>query len=358
MTSSSLFDILGVVIGIVFIYLLLSIITSWIQEFIASLTGLRSRDLANIFQNMLDPKATKLEGVKKLDQKWGEADMSTADKLANNAVKALYDHPLFQSLSKPGKRPSYVSSRDFSIALFDLLSKAGTNDPTQVDITLENIAAGIRNVENPLLRERLQSLLDSAGMVEDKVEVKLADFRKNVYQWFDASMERGSGWYKRKAQYLAFAIGIGVALLFNADTIAISQSLWGDAALRESLSMEAEKFIADGESTKVRDAQKKLGELDLPFGWSFKVADQDPQTPENPRDFPITSRGWVLKILGLIITGVAISQGSSMWFDVLGKLINIRGTGGKPETESEGETIEIPKVQLEIASSSGEPSTN
>jgi hypothetical protein len=31
------------------------------------------------------------------------------------------------------------------------------------------------------------------------------------------------------------------------------------------------------------------------------------------------------------ITGVAISQCSSIWFDILGWVINLRGTGGKPE---------------------------
>jgi hypothetical protein len=72
-----------------------------------------------------------------------------------------------------------------------------------------------------------------------------------------------------------------------------------------------------------------LGELDLPLGWSLQFP--DPETPEDIRDFPNTVLGWILKVLGLVITGLAISQGSSIWFDILGKLINLRGTGGKPE---------------------------
>lgn len=83
------------------------------------------------------------------------------------------------------------------------------------------------------------------------------------------------------------------------------------------------------------EAQNILDELELPLGWSFQFPDQDLGTPENLRDFPDTFGGWILKILGLLITGVAISQGSSIWFDVLGRVINLRGTGGKPEPKPE-----------------------
>lgn len=350
MTGTILFDILGVVIGIVFIYLLFSIMTSWIQEFIASIRGFRSKDLASIFQNMLDPSAKKLDGVKKLEEIWAEGvNVSVATQLSENAVKALYEHQIFKSLSKPGKLPSYVSSRDFSLVLFDLLSKAGTDDPTQAEITLENIKAGIENIKNDALKERLLYLVTSAGVVEDKIEDQLVAFRNNVYHWFDSSMDRASGWYKRKAQILAIIIGIVVAVLFNADTISISQSLWQDSALRESIGRAAENLIIEGESAKAKEAQNLLGELGFPLGWSLHFPDTE--TAQDSRDFPNTLGGWIVKALGLFITGIAISQGSSLWFDVLGRLVNLRGTGGKPENDAES-VGESPSVRLEIDSSS------
>ena len=292
MTGTSFFDILGVAIGIVFVFLLLSILTSWIQEYIATWREIRSKDLVNIFQNMLDPNTDKLEGVKKLNEKWAEGiDASAADQLTKNAVKALYENQTFKSLSKPGKLPSYVSSRDFTVALFDLLSKAGKDALTKLEtdaqskpekdaykepeteaqkepeteaqkkrkITLENITAGIEIIgdENKALKERLQSLINNAVVVEDEIEDQLVAFRNNVYHWFDSSMERASGWYKRKAQILAIIIGIIVAVLFNADTIAISRSLWKDSALRESMGKAAEVLIIEGEATKAKEAQKQ-----------------------------------------------------------------------------------------------------
>jgi hypothetical protein len=355
MSTTIFFDILGVVIGVVFIFLLLSIITSWIQEFIATTLGrFRSKELANIFQMMLDPDAEKLDGIKELDKIWKEGgDGDAVKQLNENALKAVYDHPVIRSLYKPGKLPSYVSSRDFAVALFDLLSKAGTDQKTSVEITLDNINNGIDKIGNVTLKERLKSLANSAGVVEDKIEDELVAFRENVYHWFDASMDRGSGWYKRKAQRWAIAIGILVAVFINADTIAISQTLWQNSALRDSINVTAESFITEGEAAQAREAQTQLNELGLPLGWSFKIQAQD--TPQDPRNFPNTAGGWILKSLGLLITGIAISQGSSIWFDILGKLINLRGSGGKPETGTEtGEGSESPSVRLEIESSSKE----
>lgn len=355
MSTTIFFDILGVVIGVIFIFLLLSIITSWIQEFIATTLGrFRSKELANIFQMMLDPNAEKLDGVKRLEEIWKEgADGDAVKQLNQNALKAVYDHPVIKSLYKPGRLPSYVSSRDFAIALFDLLSKAGTDEETPAEITLENINNGIEQIEDDTLRERLRSLANSAGVVEDKIEDKLVAFRENIYHWFDASMDRGSGWYKRKAQRWAIVIGILIAVVINADTISISRALWQNSALRESIIVTAESFAIEGEAAQARAAQLQLNELGLPLGWSFKIQDQE--SPQDARDFPNTTGGWILKILGLLVTGIAISQGSSIWFDVLGKLVNLRGSGGKPTTETgNGGAPESPTVRVVIESSSNE----
>jgi hypothetical protein len=114
----------------------------------------------------------------------------------------------------------------------------------------------------------------------------------------------------------------------------------------------AESFITEGEAAQAREAQTQLNELGLPLGWSFKLQDQE--IPQDPRNFPNTAGGWILKGLGLLITGIAISQGSSIWFELLGKLVNLRGSGGKPEAESKEDT-ESPAIRLEIGSRTEEP---
>jgi hypothetical protein len=34
--------------------------------------------------------------------------------------------------------------------------------------------------------------------------------------------------------------------------------------------------------------------------------------------------------MGLLMTGLAATQGAPFWFDILGKLVNVRGTGANP----------------------------
>jgi hypothetical protein len=42
--------------------------------------------------------------------------------------------------------------------------------------------------------------------------------------------------------------------------------------------------------------------------------------------------GWLKTILGWAITIAAISLGAPFWFDLLGKVANLKGTGGRAKT--------------------------
>jgi hypothetical protein len=335
----SLWGVLSVAIGITFIFLILSLFNSWVQEFIASLLSMRAKNLANILQNMLDPAAQKLDGAGKLAELWSAGPLQdAAGKLSQNALKALYEHPIINSLSEPGKQPSYIPAHDFTVALFDLLNKAGAADPSQVDITLENIRNGIQKLETEPLKLRLLSLLDTAQITENRVELDIADYRKTVETWFDAAMERGRGWYKRKIQWVGIICGVAIAVLVNADTISLSLSLWQNSVLRDAVTEAATIYVQKGDEPNARQAQEQLANLGLPIGWSFRFADYSPITPDDPRDFPVTAAGWFAKLTGLLVTGFAISQGSPIWFDLLNRLVNLRGSGPRPATPAEDQS--------------------
>jgi len=40
--------------------------------------------------------------------------------------------------------------------------------------------------------------------------------------------------------------------------------------------------------------------------------------------------GWLIKLAGILISGVAASPGASFWFDLLKKIINVRLSGVNP----------------------------
>ena len=51
----------------------------------------------------------------------------------------------------------------------------------------------------------------------------------------------------------------------------------------------------------------------------------------SPPSCPATSQEWWLKLLGLLITIAAISQGAPFWFDLLNRVTNLRAAGRPPE---------------------------
>jgi hypothetical protein len=166
-------------------------------------------------------------------------------------------------------------------------------------------------------------LVDAAG--NDIVQA-----RKNIEDWFDSSMDRVSGWYKRRTQIITLLLGILIAAVINVDTLSIANSLYTTASMRDSLVAAAQEYAVvnpapaensgqtQGSSPEERISQnlEELRNLNIPIGWNS----------EDPHSIPTTSGGWVTKVLGCIITGFAISLGAPFWFDLLNKFVVIRST--------------------------------
>lgn len=68
-------------------------------------------------------------------------------------------------------------------------------------------------------------------------------------------------------------------------------------------------------------AIRKLG---LPIGWDDST---------NELLYPVSSRGWMVKSFGWLITALAVSLGAPFWFDVLNKFMIVRSTV-KPKAKS------------------------
>ena len=185
-------QVLEVMIGLLLIYLALSVACSGIKEIIASAFALRSKTLEAAIRNMLQ-----------------DADGGVAQR--------IFEHPLIAGSVPPGKKlPSYISSRNFALALFDTVAPAsGTTQPR----TIQDLRAGIANLPGTKLRETLLGFVDAA-------QGNLESVQQKIEQWFDDTMERVSGWYKRTAQKLIFGAGFVLCVALNADTFQIAKELW------------------------------------------------------------------------------------------------------------------------------------
>jgi hypothetical protein len=339
----SLADLLTVALGLTLVYLLMSTITSYIQEWISSRMSLRASNLADAIQLLLQPTTASLEGKKRLKAAWGTgqniwdkgiseiAAEEVKSSLEKDPLYTFYAHPIIKTLSKPGKLPAYISSGDFTTTLFDIFMKAGTQPVSEPAEFLNILESSISGLGNNDLKLAVLPYIQAAKLAEGTAEAKIAMARKNIAGWFNSTMDRASGWYKRRMQLMAIVISFVLVIVINADSVAILQRLWQDAGLRQSINALANSYADKNQAPQADQVLGQLGQLDLPIGWTGHIASIDPAVPANPQDFPNSSNQYMLKILGLVISGLAVSQGSAVWFDLLSKLINLRNSGVKPE---------------------------
>jgi hypothetical protein len=433
-------EILEVAIGLVFVWLVLSLATMSLQEWMGNLVNLRAKDLEHAIVQMLS---------------------------SQDLTRRFYKYPLIANLyklpKKPGQKgrlPSYIPANKFSATLFELVIQAGmANSPVQ-SMTGE-IEGQIASMESPeqqnLARDDWEAILETAGNVSaaglgtaaldslkfqvqafgekypelglsiDTLITRLdANYRKfveeqrlvqesgansglamrqfhlgmvaleetnpplkesinavvrqadvsvmsgeqaasvtrvNLESWFNDAMDRLSGTYKRRAQFIAFLIGFILALILNVDSINVAASLWREPTLRQVIITEAENYTQNANCAGVSGAgplenipalETQLQALNIPFGWTIvpfnSTGSQCPLLPigrgralgipslnnqgqvvcNGITNLPMDLNGWLRKILGMLMTGLAAAQGAPFWFDILKKIINVRGTGSNP----------------------------
>lgn len=353
---STLFDFISIATGLVFIFWLLSIITSYIMELIANFFQVRATNLANAVHLMLSPSDDNLNGKQDKKADWvdtkspeiwdkkaatatgGQYHDFVSAKIDENPVKAFYSHPFVSTTAKPNRMPSYITPKTFSKTVLDLFSKSGR--PADQSLTAEDylssIKEGVNRVKDEALKATIIPLIEDAERMEQDAPKRLALLEHNLEAWFISTMDRCAGWYKRWTTLVTIIIGILIAVALNADTIGITQALWRDSVLRQSVATAAANSyttnLSTNQQTPPDQALTKFTSLTIPLGWSGNLEPETPAAFPDPRDIPTNLQDILSKLVGLILTGMAISLGSSIWFDALQKLINLRGSGNRPDT--------------------------
>lgn len=319
-------DFLNLVIGLIFIYLIYSIAASTIWELIISFSNLRGKMLVNWFRDNF-PESLLGENI-----------------MDHFLVKGL-KRGLKESKKKKQKElPAYVSSEVFADAVVDLIIKKKGDAIKSIDInSLREAAASLDLEKSGIGRMILQYISEAKGdlnYVKDK-----------IMRWYDEAQERLLGSFKKKLQLYVFLISILLVGFTNADTIKLADYLYKNDDAREAIANKAELFIQDSSVIKsmtaidtsqidaaagkdqkelVESINKDMKELNslgqelkdtkIPIGW----------TKEEFGSLDLV--GWLKKIAGLMLTVFAVSVGSPFWFDVLGKLANLRSSGNKPKS--------------------------
>jgi hypothetical protein len=192
------------------------------------------------------------------------------------------------------------------------------------------------------LQKSLYNLAKHSQKKFEAAESQLQIFQIELENWFDRSMIRAGGVYKRNSRLVALIIGFVIAIVANADTFHIVDRLAKDQVLRQSVSQSAEKIIEQSKGELTKETQKKLedaaNQINLPMGWNeanrtlsrfpkFEVFSTKNANVSETKHY-IYLPSW-LTIFGWIISAIAISMGSSFWFDLLGRFIDVKNIGKK-----------------------------
>ncbi|MEM7062076.1 MAG: hypothetical protein AAF572_02800 [Cyanobacteria bacterium P01_B01_bin.77] len=212
--------------------------------------------------------------------------------------------------------------------------------------TRSNELASIRQHLEGKLPQRLQ---ESLGLLAERVSrrTEAADdqlklFQEELEQWYDRGMDRAGGVYRRNSKIVGILIGVIIAASVNADTFYIANRLTVDQAVRASVIQTLDQvplesmLSTSGSTDSLSDDLQSLGnavqttlsDYSLPLGRSPKLlATQAILEADWTLPFP---RHW----LGWIVTGIAVSMGSSFWFDALRRVTSVRTAGAKPASST------------------------
>jgi uncharacterized protein (UPF0548 family) len=338
---------LDVAIGLIFIFLLYSLLSTIIMEFIAHYMGMRARMLLKALRRMLEDNPKEIFGIKK---KWtlidSIADFKESIKRFFYPLRDLpfldrfYRHPTIKYLgeSKSKSKPSYMQPGNFSQTILQMLR--GNNYDLSVnqiaaienflfvkapailnlyekekhwilndrklrklinkEYSLDTIKSKLENyAKDPikykatkkLIQDLIKDISDMGSVEKVKkkmeeltpftskmllkispetlkhfqnlfydAEYNLERFKQQLEAWFNSTMERASGWYKRQTQIVLLCLGFVIAIWGNVDTIKIYKILAKDKKTREQLVTMAiqsqEKYASAIDTIRNQKAKK------------------------------------------------------------------------------------------------------
>lgn len=296
---------LDIVIGLSFIYVLYSLFATIITEMIASGLSLRARNLENAIIRMLKDERRPPWLILRIKA------ISYVFDLINDIIKFLFkrqsklsklffEQPSIKYLSAGySSKPSYLSAENFSKALVDVLKDLGKkNQNSEIEKVRKGLRLGHtlgRNIS--VIRAFLLRLDKKSSRDIGKKYIKLSKtfkldqspshtspnnkggktsstvshihslledsngdmikFREALESWFDDTMLRCTGWYKRKSKIITFSVGLVIAILFNADTIRIVEKLAVDNKARTQLVEMAKTYVKENPNLLTDTTEEK-----------------------------------------------------------------------------------------------------
>ncbi|WP_121808118.1 hypothetical protein [Mucilaginibacter kameinonensis] len=340
-------EALSIVIGLTFIYLLYSLLGTLIQEIIATNIQLRGLVLRYAIHVMLGDSKSK----------------------TNSVSETFYKHP-FIKLLKTGNFisdcPSYIDPDTFSKVLIDLLRGSAINagdafkNEIQNSLTKKKLAWNDAvNIPEETISYLNTIWIDSQGDTQK--------FKSLIEDWFNKMMRKSTTWYKQSTQLILLVVGLVIAIAFNVDTLGIVKKLESNPTLTQHVVEQADNFVKVHPNLEedLKNTDDAIAQMIKPQAVkdSLKAAalDQYKQT-KHLKDSLVSQAktlvtndiskvndllglGWPNDflhfekdanigriILGWLLTALAISLGAPFWYDLLNKLMQLKGAAASTKS--------------------------
>ena len=342
-----LFDILQLIIAVIFIYLLISLVVSELQEQLAAIAQWRARSLKRAIEIMVGENLCGvLYNSNHIFSSFNQSANYNFMLNCKFVKKEIFCIPFPWILMKDTKSvgPSYIEPQVFAESLLALINgylKAEEKfspdqplfpkDDKNVIDKLKSLNTGDQSkiIFDSSFIKRLIDIAHMAKLKKEKPTVE--DFCNEISNTFSSIMERTSGVYKRNAKGISFLLGLLVAFAFNVDTFHIVGSLHENPELRQGFDDLANEVVVthgncleaanddEGEiqkcqedlEAKTQNLENSTRNLSLPIGWG---------------DEGIGSGISINKFIGFLISAVATAMGAPFWFELLSRVINVRNT--------------------------------
>jgi hypothetical protein len=286
-------EMLDVAIGLTFVYLLLSLVSSAVREAWEAWSKSRAAFLERGLLALLES---------------ADAQTDTAHQL----VESLYNHPRIyglyegryvragatRSAAEARRLPSYIAASTFSDALIDTVARRCRNvpEPGERDRSPASRRRSARQREH---RSVVLSAINSSG--GDTAAVRSA-----IEAWYNAGMDRVAGWYRRRTHWIVIGVATVITIGLNVNTITIFRALEQNPALRQSIVQQAGTTSANASLTG-EQAKSELTKLSLPIGWTNVSWPQAGQWTQGVNLF-----AGVMALAGWALTIFAISLGAPL----------------------------------------------
>jgi hypothetical protein len=230
--------VLDVVIGLVFVYLLYSLLATILAELVSSWLGIRARMLRQAIERMLNDRYFEDLTRNRLQRIWHSIIVFFLLEFKDfrfSLAGRLYNHPAIKYLGRgksglftlfSNRKPSYIRPENFADTLIQMMKERGTGT-TDIEKVASCLQLNTLQIQ-PQTLTMLRNLFSDSGN-------DVAGFKKKLTNWYDEMMERLAGWFKRKIQLVLFIIGLIMAISFNVDSIGIARRLAKDKSAREQL---------------------------------------------------------------------------------------------------------------------------